>query len=79
MPIEIPGDLQSFVDQQVKLGSFESEQQVVAAALQLLKADREEAVQGIRAGLSDAAAGRLQPVGEAFADLRCEFKLRDPE
>jgi predicted transcriptional regulator len=78
MSIEIPVDLQSFVSDQLRSGGFTSEQQVVAEGLRLLKAEREETLAGIRAGLADAAAGRFQPLNEAFADLRREFGLEPP-
>jgi Arc/MetJ-type ribon-helix-helix transcriptional regulator len=75
MSIEIPADFQPFVREQLQLGAFQSEQQVVAEALGLLKAERDATLEGIRLGLADAAAGRVQPVAEAFADLRREFNL----
>jgi len=78
MAIEIPADLQPFVSEQLQLGCFQSEQQLVTEALQLLKAEQDESLHGIRQGLADAAAGRVQPLAEAFADLRREFKLSDP-
>ena len=78
MTVEIPADLQQFVSEQLQLGCFQSEQQLVTEALQLLKAERDESVQGIRQGLADAAAGRTQPLADAFADLRREFKVPDP-
>lgn len=73
MDLQIPADLQSFVDQQLKLGCFASEQQVVEEGLRLLKSEREATVAGIQAGLADAAAGRMQPLGVVFADLRREL------
>jgi Arc/MetJ-type ribon-helix-helix transcriptional regulator len=78
MSIEIPADLQPFVRQQLELGCFSNEQQLVTEAIQLLKADREQSVEGIKQGLVDAAAGRSQPLADAFADLRREFKPSDP-
>ena len=78
MSVDIPGDLQPFVHQQVKLGCYATEQQVVAAAIRLLKADREESVAGIQAGLADAAAGKMQPLNEAMDDLRREFGSHRP-
>jgi len=78
MSIEIPAELQSFVRQQVELGCFPDEQHLVTEALQLLKAEREQSVEGVKKGLADAAAGRTQPLAEAFADLRREFNLPDP-
>jgi Arc/MetJ-type ribon-helix-helix transcriptional regulator len=78
MTIEIPAELQPFVREQLQLGCFPDEQQLVTEALQLLKAEREESLEGIRMGLADAAAGRVQPLAETFADLRREFNLPDP-
>jgi Arc/MetJ-type ribon-helix-helix transcriptional regulator len=75
MSIDIPADFEPFVREQLQSGVFHSEQQVVAEALGLLKAEREATLEGIRLGLADAAAGRVQPVAEAFADLRREFNL----
>ena len=77
MSFEIPADLQPFVSEQISLGCFQSEQQLVTEALQLLKAERDESLEGIRKGLADVAAGRVQPLADAFADLRREFKLPD--
>jgi len=78
MTFEVPADLQPFVNEQLRLGCFRSEQELVAEALRLLKADREESLAGISLGLADAAAGRVQPLAAAFADLRREFDLSDP-
>ena len=77
MTIEIPSELQPFVQEQLQLGCFSDEQQVVTEALRLLRAERDESVDGIRAGLADAAAGRVQPLAETFADIRREFNLPD--
>ena len=75
MTIEIPAHLQPFVSEQLQLGYFKSEQQLVTEALQLLKAERDESVHAIQQGLADAAAGRVQGLAETFADLRREFNL----
>ncbi len=75
MSINIPSDLQPFVAQQLRLGLYQSEQQLVDDAVRLLKAERDEAVDGIRLGLADAAAGRTQPLADAFRDLRQELRL----
>lgn len=73
MSIEIPAELQSFVREQLQVGCYQNEQQLVTEALRLLKAEREESLEGIRMGLADAAAGRVQPLAEVFTDLRREF------
>lgn len=77
MTAEIPADLQSFVHEQLQLGCFPNEQQLVTEALQLLKAEREQSLEGVRQGLADTAAGRMQPLAETFADLRREFNPPD--
>ena len=48
--------------EQVALGCFPSEQQLVNEALQLLKAERDESLEGIRQGLADAG-GRKDAAG----------------
>jgi putative addiction module CopG family antidote len=75
MSMEIPSQFQPFIREQLRLGVFRSEDEVVAEALGLLKAEREATLEGIRNGLADAAAGRMQAVAETFADLRREFGL----
>jgi len=43
----------------------------------LLLRDREEAIEGIKAGLADVAAGRTQPLDQAFDELRSELGISD--
>lgn len=71
----LAGDLEQFVQQEISSGRFPNRESVVAQALRLLQRDRDEAVVGIRLGLDDVAAGRVQPLGDAMADLRHELKL----
>jgi predicted transcriptional regulator len=79
MSVEIPADLQPFVSEQLQLGFFDSEEQIVAEALNLLKAEREATLEGIRRGLADAAAGRVQTIAEAFTGLRRELGIGDQQ
>jgi Arc/MetJ-type ribon-helix-helix transcriptional regulator len=71
----LAGDLEQFVQQEISSGRFPNRESVVAHALRLLQRDRDEAVVGIRLGLDDVAAGRVQPLGDAMADLRYELEL----
>jgi putative addiction module CopG family antidote len=71
----LAADLEQFVQQEISSGRFPNREAVVAHALRLLRQDREEAVVGIRLGLDDVAAGRVQPLRDAFADLRHELAL----
>ena len=71
----LAADLEQFVQQEITSGHFPNRESVVAHALRLLQREREEAVAGIRVGLDDVAAGRVQSLGDAFADLRRELNV----
>ncbi|MBI1904058.1 MAG: type II toxin-antitoxin system ParD family antitoxin [Planctomycetia bacterium] len=75
MPIEIPSEFRPFVDQELQTGLYRSDQDVVNKALEMLRREREEALAGIREGLADVEAGRVQSLDDAFEDLRVEFGL----
>ena len=72
MSIEIPADLETFVQQELAAGRYKSEQELVSEALRMLQRDRADAIAGIREGLQDAMEGRVQPLREAFAEIRNE-------
>jgi len=71
----LAANLEQFVQQEIASGRFPNRDSVVAHALRLLQREREEAVTGIRVGLEDVAAGRVQSLGDAFADLRRELNV----
>ncbi len=73
----ISPDLEEFVRREIESGRFPNREAVLAHALRLFQRDREEAVAGIKAGLEDVAAGRVQPLDEAFAELRREADIAD--
>lgn len=56
-------------------GRYQNREAVIAHGLRLLQRDQEEALEGIRLGLADVAAGRVQPLSEAFEDLRRELQV----
>jgi putative addiction module CopG family antidote len=66
-------ELQHFVEQEVASGRYTSREAVISHALRLLQRDREEALDGVRLGLADIAAGRVQSLRDAFANLRTEL------
>lgn len=72
----ISPELEQFVEQEVASGRYADRDAVIAHGLALLRRDREEAVAGIAAGLADVAAGRVQPLDQAFDGLRREFGIR---
>jgi putative addiction module CopG family antidote len=71
--VDIPSDLESFVDQEFATGRYGSREEVLIQALQWLRDERQQAVAGIRQGLEDAADGRVEPLADAFGDIRREF------
>lgn len=77
MTIKMSPELEEFVEQEVTSGHFDDRNSVIEHAVRLMQRDREEAISGIKAGLSDVKAGRTQPLDEAFADLRREFGVRE--
>jgi len=79
MQIEIPSQLEAFVEQEFATGRYASREEVVVQALCWLREERQQAVYGIQQGLGDWAAGRTQPLAEAFADIRKEFGVPDTE
>ncbi len=67
-------ELEQFVQAEIASGHFADRAAVIEHALRLFQRDREEAIEGIKAGLADVAAGRTQPVDVAFDELRSELK-----
>ncbi len=73
----ISPELEEFIRREIESGRFPNREAVLAHALRLLQRDREEAVAGIKAGLDDASAGRVQPLDEAFSELRRDLDIAD--
>jgi len=77
--INLPKDLERFVQAKVRSGRFTSSDEAITEAVRLLQ-QREEAeetrvLEGIRQGLEDMRARRGRPAEEVFEDIRREFNL----
>lgn len=70
MQIDLPPELEPFVEQEFATGRYATREDVVVQALRWLREERDSALLGIQQGLDDVAAGRTQPLAEAFADIR---------
>lgn len=70
MQVRIPVELESFVEDEFATGRYGSREEVLIRALQWLRDERQQVLADIRQGLADAAAGHVQPLADAFADLR---------
>jgi len=77
MPVDISPELEQFVEDQIARGHFADRNAVLEHALRLMQRDREEAIHGVQAGLEDIAAGRVQPLDEAFNELRRDLNVGD--
>ena len=71
--VDIPDDRESFVEQEFATGRYGSREEVVIHALEWLREERQQALAGIRQGLEDAAAGRVEPLADALDDVRREL------
>lgn len=79
MQIEVPPELEPFVEQEFATGRYASREEVVVQAIRWLRDERQQAVSGIKQGLEDASAGRAQSIADAFADIRKEFGVPEAE
>lgn len=79
MNTQLPADVEQFIQAKLKSGRFTSSEEVLTAAVRLLRqqeeAEEARVLAGIRQSLDDVRAGRTQPAAEAFADIRRELKL----
>ena len=73
MQINLPPELEPFVEQEFATGRYASREEILVQALRWLSEERRAAAAGIREGLDDVAAGRTQTLKDAFADIRKEF------
>jgi predicted transcriptional regulator len=66
--------LDQLVREELATGAYRSEDDVLVEAMQALR-DRDEAIAGIREGLSDLDAGRMRSLGDVDAELRTKHGI----
>jgi len=74
MAYPFPPMLDQLVREELATGAYRSEDDVLVEAMQALR-DRDEAIAGIREGLSDLDAGRVRSLGEVDAELRTKHAI----
>ncbi len=79
MRIELPPDLEPFVEQEFLTGRYSTREEVIIQAIIWLRDERSQALKGIQEGIRDMHAGRVQSVSDAFSDLQREFGLTASE
>jgi predicted transcriptional regulator len=66
--------LDQLVREELATGAYRSEDDVLVEAMQALR-DRDEAIAGIREGLSDLDAGRVRSLGDVDSELRTKHGI----
>lgn len=74
MSYTLSPQLTEFVQARLASGRYSNEEQVVAAALQLL-AERDSALEGIEEGLRDVQEGRVRTLVAADAELYARYQI----
>jgi putative addiction module CopG family antidote len=75
MFVTLPPDIEAFVEQSVASGEYGSREQVIVAAVELLR-ERDAELAKLRADIDAGWDGRGIPAEEAFAQLRARFGLQ---
>lgn len=79
MQIELPPDLEPFLEQEFLTGRYSTREEVIIQAIIWLRDERSQALKGIQEGIRDMHAGKVQPIADAFLDVQREFGLTDSE
>lgn len=69
MDHDFPPDLQRQLQEQMELGQYDSEADLIRAALQALHTQNED-MAAIQDGLDDLNAGRVRPLREVASEIR---------
>ena len=78
MSYRVPPDVEHLVSEQMRQGSYASEDDVLRDALDAL-AERNADLAAIRAGIEDMEAGRVQSVAEVDAQIRRNLGFAPPQ
>ena len=78
MSYRMPPDVEHLVSEQMRQGSYQSEDEVLRDALQAL-AEKNEDLTAIRAGIEDMEAGRVKPLRDVDAKIRKSLGFKPPQ
>lgn len=74
MPITLPAQVERLVEEHMATGRYRSPEEVLVAALERLR-DEKDFVADLQAAMADEAAGRLRDFEEIDAELRARHGL----
>lgn len=75
MSYNFPPEIKSLVDQNMAIGSYASEDHLLAAALHVLS-DYHATVADVRQGISEYEHGEAEPLSAALTDIREQLRSR---
>lgn len=72
MPLQVSPELSATIQEEMATGNYDSEEQLLRAALLALREQRED-LAAVQAGIDDWQAGRTRPLAEVTAGIREHF------
>ncbi|MCA9191082.1 MAG: hypothetical protein KDB03_04955 [Planctomycetales bacterium] len=77
MQLNVPSELEPFIDQEFSTGRYSTREEVVVYALAWFRNERQQSLEGITDGLSDLDAGNIEPLSDVIAELRSSLPKDD--
>jgi putative addiction module CopG family antidote len=74
MSIALPPEVESFVDREVAMGTYASREDVIVAAVELLR-QRQADLARLKADIEEGLQGEGIPAEQVFAELRRKFAI----
>jgi len=78
MSYQLPADLEQLVSEQIRLGSYQSPEDVLRDALRAL-AERNQDLAAIQSGIDDMEAGRVKSLSEVDSVIRKSLGFAPPQ
>ena len=72
MTVAFPPDIESFVEREVSSGAYGSREELIVAAVELLK-QRQADLARLKADIAEGMEGEGIPADRVFAELRAKF------
>jgi putative addiction module CopG family antidote len=77
MSIALPPEIESFVEGEVSAGTYRSREEVIVAAVELLR-ERQAELARLKADIEEGLQGEGVPAAKVFAELRQRFAIGAP-
>lgn len=74
MPYRFPPEIDRLIHEELALGDYANEDEVLLAAMRALR-EQDETLAAIQEGLNDLDAGRVRPLADVDAELRAKHDI----